>query len=72
MMGDFTYAEIADMHYMYGRANGNGRAALRRYHTQFSDPRMPDYRIFQLHRIHVRSTLPDMMLVDEELYTVQA
>ncbi|GFT03896.1 hypothetical protein TNCV_1730751 [Trichonephila clavipes] len=27
-MGDFTYAGNADLHYMYGRENGNGRAAL--------------------------------------------
>ncbi|GFU66128.1 hypothetical protein TNCV_2858011 [Trichonephila clavipes] len=40
-MGDFTYAENADMHYIYGRANGNGRTALRMYHAQFS------HRIFQ-------------------------
>lgn len=50
-MGDFTYAEKADMHYMYGRANGNGRAALRMYRAEYPDRRMPDHRIFQrLHR----------------------
>ncbi|GFS67245.1 hypothetical protein TNCV_2902531 [Trichonephila clavipes] len=67
-------AENADMHYMYGRANGNGRDALRMYHAQSPDQRMPDHRIFQwLHRqLHKMSTSPDMMLVDEELYTVQA
>ncbi|GFV96518.1 hypothetical protein TNCV_1999701 [Trichonephila clavipes] len=42
-MGDFMYAKNADMHYMYGRANGNGRAALRVYHGQFPDRRK--YRI---------------------------
>ena len=40
-MGDFTYAEKADMHYMYGRANGNGRAALRMYRAEYPDRRMP-------------------------------
>ena len=50
-MVDFTYAEKADMHYMYNRANGKGRAALRMYHAQFHDRRMPNHRIFQrLHR----------------------
>ncbi|GFU52883.1 hypothetical protein TNCV_1142021 [Trichonephila clavipes] len=44
------YAKNADMHYMYGRANDNGRAALRMYHAQFPDRRMPDDRIFQ--RLH--------------------
>ncbi|GFT95087.1 uncharacterized protein TNCV_1473481 [Trichonephila clavipes] len=50
-MGAFTYAENVDMLYMYGRINGNGRDALRMYHTQFPDRRIPDHRIFQrLHR----------------------
>ncbi|GFY34997.1 hypothetical protein TNCV_5043731 [Trichonephila clavipes] len=50
-MGDFTYAENTDMHYMYGNVNNNGRAALRMYHMQFPDQRMPDHRISQrLHR----------------------
>ncbi|GFV55782.1 DUF4817 domain-containing protein [Trichonephila clavipes] len=46
-MGDFMYAERADMHYMYGTANGNNRAALR---MQFPDRRIMDHRIFQ--RLH--------------------
>ncbi|GFV35010.1 uncharacterized protein TNCV_3026001 [Trichonephila clavipes] len=50
-MKGFTYAVNADMHYMYGHVNDNSRAALRMYHTQFPDRRMPDHRIFQgLHR----------------------
>ncbi|GFY06617.1 DUF4817 domain-containing protein [Trichonephila clavipes] len=50
-MGDLAYTENADMHFMYGHANGNGRDALRTYHAQFPDRRMPDPRIFQwLHR----------------------
>ncbi|GFT29160.1 uncharacterized protein TNCV_3587681 [Trichonephila clavipes] len=72
-MGDFLYVEKADMHYMYGSAKGNDRAALRMYHMcKFPDRRMPDHRIIQ--RLHhqnfvklVRSTSPDMMLVNEEL-----
>ncbi|GFU07261.1 hypothetical protein TNCV_2655871 [Trichonephila clavipes] len=47
-MGDFTYAEDTDMCYMYGRANSNGRAALRMYHALFPDRRMPDNRNFSL------------------------
>ncbi|GFU50239.1 uncharacterized protein TNCV_300741 [Trichonephila clavipes] len=47
MMGGFTYSENADMHYMYGRANGNDRSAQRMYHAQFPDQRLPDHRIFQ-------------------------
>ncbi|GFW52154.1 uncharacterized protein TNCV_2426011 [Trichonephila clavipes] len=50
-MGDVTCTKNADMHYMYGRANDNGRAAQRMYHVQFPDRRMLPQRIFQrLHR----------------------
>ncbi|GFS88499.1 hypothetical protein TNCV_1461391 [Trichonephila clavipes] len=50
-MGDFTYAENIDMQYMYGRVNGNYRAALRIYHAQFPDRQMLHHSIFQyLHR----------------------
>ncbi|GFU85987.1 hypothetical protein TNCV_3069891 [Trichonephila clavipes] len=44
-MGDLTYTDHADMHYMYARVNGNGKTALR---MQFPDQRMPCHRIFQL------------------------
>ncbi|PRD22515.1 UNVERIFIED_CONTAM: hypothetical protein NCL1_48906 [Trichonephila clavipes] len=50
-MGNLTYAKDADMHYMYGHVNGNGKAALRMYHVQFPDRRMPDHRIFQLFKV---------------------
>ncbi|GFU91020.1 hypothetical protein TNCV_4923511 [Trichonephila clavipes] len=50
-IGDLTYFENSDMLYMYGCENSNGRAALRMYHAQLPDRRMPDHRIFQrLHR----------------------
>ncbi|GFW48791.1 transposable element Tc3 transposase [Trichonephila clavipes] len=49
------------MHYMYGLAIGNGRTALRMYHEQFSDRRMPNHRIFQqcaqLPECHVWGTM---------------
>ncbi|GFU11723.1 hypothetical protein TNCV_2611171 [Trichonephila clavipes] len=71
-MGDFTLAEESDIPYMYGCANG--RAALRMYHAQFPDRRIPDHRLFYIVDFvkHVRSTLLDMMLVDKKLYTFQA
>ncbi|GFV77910.1 hypothetical protein TNCV_641 [Trichonephila clavipes] len=47
MMEDLTYAGNADMHYMYNRTNGEGRAALRMYQAHFSDRRMLDRRILQ-------------------------
>ncbi|GFV59879.1 hypothetical protein TNCV_4740071 [Trichonephila clavipes] len=40
-MENFTYAENADMHYMYDHANSKGKAALRMYYVQLSDRRMP-------------------------------
>ncbi|GFY02471.1 hypothetical protein TNCV_3503521 [Trichonephila clavipes] len=74
--GDFPHAENAGMHYIYSHVNGNSSAALRMYRTQFPDRRMPNHRIFQwLHRPLRKTRLftsPDMMLVDEELYAVQA
>ncbi|GFS52950.1 hypothetical protein TNCV_330971 [Trichonephila clavipes] len=44
------------MHYMYGRANGNGRAELLMHHAQFSDQRMLDHRIFQRFNRQLRET----------------
>ncbi|GFW68937.1 hypothetical protein TNCV_2918361 [Trichonephila clavipes] len=55
-MGHLTYAEKADRHYMYGSANGNGRAALRMNHAQFSDGRMLEHRIFQRFHRQLRET----------------
>ncbi|GFW27102.1 hypothetical protein TNCV_93281 [Trichonephila clavipes] len=60
-MKDLTYAKKAGMHYMYGCANGNGRAALRMYHSQFPDRRMPYHRILlqcaHLPECHVWDTM---------------
>ncbi|GFV60325.1 g_PROTEIN_RECEP_F2_3 domain-containing protein [Trichonephila clavipes] len=42
-MGDFTYAEKTDMHYMYGRANGYDKVVLRIHLVQFLDRQMPDH-----------------------------
>ncbi|GFV04404.1 hypothetical protein TNCV_920251 [Trichonephila clavipes] len=47
---DGKHAENADMHYMCGQANGNGRDALRINHAQVPDQQMLDHRIFQ--RLH--------------------
>ncbi|GFX83374.1 hypothetical protein TNCV_908921 [Trichonephila clavipes] len=50
-MGDLTYVENVDMHYMYDHANGNSIAALEMYHTQLPNQEKPDHSIFQwLHR----------------------
>ncbi|GFX24959.1 hypothetical protein TNCV_1278951 [Trichonephila clavipes] len=55
-MGDFMYAEYADMHYMYSSTNANGRAALRMYHAQFPDQRMRVHRIFRSSHHQLRET----------------
>ncbi|GFV25061.1 hypothetical protein TNCV_885271 [Trichonephila clavipes] len=55
-VGDLTHAENADMHYIKGHADGNGRAVLRIYHVKFPDQRVSNHRIFQwLHR-QIRET----------------
>ena len=75
-MADFTCAQKADMHYMYCRANGIGRAALRMYHAHFPNRRMPDHITFQpLHRQLSETDLLHLLrheAVDEELYAVLA
>ena len=50
-MNEFSNAEIADMHYVYGAADGNGRAAARVYFELFPNGRHPS-QVFvgQLHR----------------------
>ncbi|GFT21791.1 hypothetical protein TNCV_2970301 [Trichonephila clavipes] len=56
---------------MYGRVNGNGRAAFRMYQKQFPDRRMPEITEFFSGYVnsvkHMRATSLDMMLVEEEL-----
>ncbi|GFY06162.1 hypothetical protein TNCV_3108411 [Trichonephila clavipes] len=44
------------MHYIYSRANGNGRAELLMHHAQFSDLRIPDHRTFQRFHPQLRET----------------
>jgi len=42
----FTLEELADMVFVYGRANGNSRAATRLYRTRYPDRRHPKYTVF--------------------------
>ncbi|XP_035216814.1 uncharacterized protein LOC118190234 [Stegodyphus dumicola] len=47
----YTKAELADIHFMYGAAQGNGLAAQRVYREQFPARELPDSRTFErLHR----------------------
>ncbi|GFW11371.1 hypothetical protein TNCV_3808911 [Trichonephila clavipes] len=69
-MGDFKYA---DRHHMYGHANGNGRAKC--IMRSFLIDECPITEFFSNYIVnfvkHVCSTSPDMMLVDEELNSIQ-
>ena len=42
----FTYAEYADMVFVYGFCNGNALAVCREYSLQFPNRRVPDSRVF--------------------------
>ncbi|GBL98232.1 hypothetical protein AVEN_174043-1 [Araneus ventricosus] len=47
----FTNMEKADMHFIYGTANGNGSEAQRLYGERFPDRLLPDRKAFErLHR----------------------
>lgn len=48
----FTNSEMADMHFMYGRANGNSLKAKRLYVERFPNRRPPHHTIFA--RLHER------------------
>ena len=62
-MVEFTQVKKAGMQYMCGRANGNGRAALRMYHAQFHIDECRITEFFSGYIVNlvkqVRSTLPD-------------
>ena len=51
-MERFTNAELADMHFVYGLADGNARQAQRLYEERFPHREVPDQRHFQ--RLHQR------------------
>ncbi|GFX80153.1 hypothetical protein TNCV_2107981 [Trichonephila clavipes] len=61
---------------MYSHVNGNGRSALRMYHTQLRMDECQIKEFFSGHIVnfvkHVRSTTSDMMLADKHLYAVEA
>lgn len=43
---DYTHVELADIHYIYGLADGNSNAARRLYAERFPRRRLPNRRIF--------------------------
>lgn len=48
----YSTAEMTDMHFMYGRANGNSQEARRLYSEHYPNRRIPSHRMFI--RIHQR------------------
>lgn len=46
MMENFSNAECADIHFVYGLANGNARLASRLYANRFPHRRHPNYKCF--------------------------
>ena len=50
-MHRLTNAEMADMHFTYGSADGNARRAARMYQERYPNRQVPDHRLFTaLHR----------------------
>lgn len=45
-MGDFSLVELADIHFFYGRANGNSLEARRLYEEAFPNRRIPYHSTF--------------------------
>ena len=55
---DYTFAEMADIHFFYGRANGNAYEARRLYQETFPNRRLPCSRKFlRIARLRERGTL---------------
>ena len=46
---DYTFSEMADIHFFYGRANGNAHEARRQYQETFPNRRLPRSRTFLAH-----------------------
>lgn len=46
IMSNYSFAEQADMIFMYGRANGNGREAARLYQEMFPRRQQPNHKTF--------------------------
>lgn len=50
-MANYTNSEMAEMHFIYGLANGNAREARRLYMERYPNRIIPDHRIFSnIHR----------------------
>lgn len=64
-MPNFTNSEMADMHFIYGLANGNAREARRLYMERYPNRIIPNHKIFSsIHRRLVETgTLKKIMVM---------
>ena len=53
-MPAFSFEELADIHFMYGRANGNSLEARRLYSETFPSRRLPDSKTFVRSHQHLK------------------
>lgn len=51
-MVEYSNSDLRDMHFMYGRANGNGREAKRFYEGAFPNRPQPSFILFA--KLHAR------------------
>lgn len=52
--GPYSFEHLADIHFVYGLANGNGLNAQRLYALRFPNRRLPNYRTFINSHQHLR------------------
>ena len=62
---DYTFAEMADIHFFYGRANGNAHEARHRYQETFPNLRLPCNRTFSRIAQHLRERGTFIPVIEE-------
>lgn len=55
-MSEFSFTELADMHLIYGLANGNAVLARSLYEERFPNRRIPDRKLFEVLHRRLRET----------------
>lgn len=55
-MASYSNAEYADIHFMYGKGNGNAREASRLYQESYPNRQQPDFRTFTRTHQRLRET----------------
>ncbi|CAH2091239.1 unnamed protein product [Euphydryas editha] len=58
-MSQYTPAEYANMHFIYGLSNGHASRAAALYRERYPNVRHPDYRVFiRVHNLLCEGRLP--------------